>query len=188
MRIRIFLIAILSFPWLCRAQETCSWLNAATAGGLLGGTVTATVTRPAPKPPDAQPANVASAYGPMSANPSGTTYSGYQVDDSDCTFDRHPPATGKLRIQVLTVSDKEKAFLSNTARCGALGTPLKAIGNEAMACDLREKSGRVAEQVVGRVRDRVFVIDLRIGDRSITQAALREKAETAAEIVAGNLF
>jgi hypothetical protein len=186
--LRISLIAILSFPWLCRAEESCSWLNAATAGGVLGGTVTATVTRPSPKPPEVQPANVASAYGPMSANASATSYSGYRVDDSDCNFDRQPPATGKLQIQVRTVSEPAKAFVSYTAHCGTRGAPLKAIGNETITCEIHEKAGRLSEQVVGRVRDRVFVIDLRITDRSITQDVLREKAQTVAEIVAGNLF
>jgi hypothetical protein len=41
---------------------------------------------------------------------------------------------------------------------------------------------------VGRVRDQLFVIDLRMHDPSITQSVLREKAQTVAEIVAGNLF
>ena len=183
-----FFIFLLSFPWLCRAEESCSWLNAATASGILGGTVTASVTRPAPKPPDVQPANVVSAYGPMSANPSGAAYSGYRVDDSDCHFDRQPPVTGKLSIQVRTVGEPATAFAADTARCGRRGAALKAIGNEAIACDLHQKAAHLSEQVVGRVRDRIFVIDLTTNDRSITQDELREKARLAAEIVAGNLF
>jgi len=185
---RILLIFLISFPWLCPAEESCSWLNSATAGGILGGTVSATVTRPAPKSPDVQPANVVSAYGPMGANPSGAAYGGYRVDDSDCNFDRQPPIAGKLSIQVRTVSEPAKVFVAYTARCGSHGAPLKAIGNEAATCDVHEKAGRRSEQIVGRVRDRVFVIDLRTDDRSITQDALREKARLAAEIVSGNLF
>jgi len=43
-------------------------------------------------------------------------------------------------------------------------------------------------QVVDRVRDHLFVIDLSVKDPSITQNVLREKARTMAERVAGNLF
>lgn len=41
----VLLAAVLLMPAGSQAAETCPWLNAATAGGLLGGTVTATVTR-----------------------------------------------------------------------------------------------------------------------------------------------
>jgi hypothetical protein len=185
---RILLIAFLSFPLLCRAEENCLWLNAATAGGILGGAVTVSVTHAKPLPPNIQPANVKSGTGPMSANPSGSSYAGNTVDDSDCAFHRQPPVVGELRIQVRTMSEPAKAFAAYAARCGARGTPLKATGNEATVCDLNKKSSHLSEQVVGRVRDRLFVIDLSIQDPSITQSVLREKAESTAEIVAGNLF
>jgi hypothetical protein len=184
---RILLIAFFSFPLLCQAEENCLWLNAATAGGVLGGAVTVSVTHANPHPPNIQPANVKSGTGPMSANPSGSSYAGNTVDDSDCAFHRQPPVVGELRIQVRTMSEPAKAFVAYTARCGARGTPLRAIGNEAMVCDLNRKNS-LSEQVVGRVRDRLFVIDLSVKDPSITQGVLREKAETSAEIVAGNLF
>jgi hypothetical protein len=185
---RILLIAFFLSPLLCRAEENCLWMNAATAGGILGGAVTVTVSHPKPHPPKIQTANAKSSAGPMSANASADSYGSNSVDDADCAFDRQPPIAGELRIQVQTISEPAKAFVSYTARCGARGVPLKAIGNEAMACDLNSKTGQHAEQVVGRVRDRLFVIDLRMGDPSITQSVLREKAGTAAEIVAGNLF
>jgi hypothetical protein len=182
------LIVFFSFPLLCGAEENCLWLNAATAGGILGGEATVAVTHANPHPPNTQPANVKSGTGPMSANPSGSSYANNTVDDSDCAFHRRPPIAGELRIQVRTMSEPAKAFVAYTARCGARGTPLRAIGNEAMVCDLNAKSKRLSEQVVGRVRDRLFVIDLSVQDPSITQSVLREKARTTAEIVAGNLF
>jgi hypothetical protein len=185
---RILLIAFFSFPLLCRAEENCLWLNAATAGGILGGAVIASVSHANSHPPNIQPANVKSGTGPMSANPSGSSYAGNTVDDSDCAFHRQAPVVGELRIQVRTMSEPSKAFVAYSARCGARGTPLKAIGNEAMVCDLNKRSRRLSEQVVGRVRDRLFVIDLSAEDPSITQSVLREKALTTAEIVAGNLF
>jgi hypothetical protein len=39
------LLAVFLFvPALCQAQESCLWLNAATAGGVLEGAVIATVS------------------------------------------------------------------------------------------------------------------------------------------------
>jgi hypothetical protein len=163
-------------------------MNAATAGGILGGTVTATVSDANPHPANIQPANAKSSAGPMSASPSATSYDSNSVADSDCAFDRQPPIAGKLRIKVRTISEPAKAFASQSARCGTRSVSLKAIGNEAMTCDLNRKTGHLGEQVVGRVRDQLFVIDLSMADPSITQDVLREKARTAAEIVAGNLF
>jgi hypothetical protein len=184
----VLLIAFFVFPMHCRAQENCLWLNAATAGGILGGAVTFTVSHTNPPPANLQPANVKSGVGPMSANPSGASYASNAVDDADCAFHRQSPIPGELRIKVKTMSEPAKAYQSYAARCGAHGAPLKAIGNEAMACDLGKKANRRSEQVVGRVRDRLFVIDLSVQDPSITQSVLREKAAAAAEIVAGNLF
>jgi hypothetical protein len=184
---RILLIAFFLFPLLCRAEENCLWMNAATAGGILGGAATVTVSHPKPHPPN-QTANATSSAGPMSANPSADRYASNSVDDADCAFDRQPSIAGELRIQVRTINEPAKAFVSYTARCGARGVPLKAIGNEAMTCDINKKTRHLAEQVVGRVRDRLFVIDLTMDDPSITQGVLREKARTVAEIVAGNLF
>lgn len=185
---RTLLIAFFTFPLLCRAQESCLFMNAATAGGILGGEVTTMVSHPNTPPPDMQAANLKSSAGPTSADPSVASYAGNSVANADCAFDRQPPTAGALHIKVRTISEPEKAFASYTAHCGARGVPLKAIGNEAMTCDLNKKSGQLSEQVVGRVRDQVFVIDLRTNDPSITQVVLREKAHTVAEIVAGNLF
>jgi hypothetical protein len=165
-------------------------MNAATAGGILGGAATVSVTHASSRLdlPTLQPANVKSGAGPISANPTGANYGATTVDDADCAFHRQPPSTGALRIQVWTVSEPAKAFAASSARCGARGVPLKAIGNEAVACDLNKKINRLSEQVVGRVRDRLFLIDLNDEDPSMTQSMLRERARTTAEIVAGNLF
>lgn len=73
-------------------------------------------------------------------------------------------------------------------QCGAHSTPLKAIGNEAVACSVEEKIGMTIEKVVGRVRDRVFVIGISITDHGTSRDTLREKARAAAEVVSGNLF
>ena len=182
------LVLLFALPLLSHGQENCLWLNAATAGGVLGGPVTLAVSHPNPHPMDGQPANVTSAYGPTSANATSTNYAGNAVDDADCTYDRQPATAGGMHVSVRTMPDSQKAFASYVAWCGARGTPLKAIGNEAVTCELKGKSGHLSEEVVGRIRDRIFQIDLSVNDRSLTSEALHEKARATAEIIAGNLF
>ena len=184
----ILLLAGFSLPLLSHAEQNCLWLNPATAGGVLGGPVTLTVSQADPHPANVHPSNATSASGPISADASANTYAGNIVDDSDCVFDRQPLTAGKLHIKVRTISEPHKMFATYTAQCGAHAVPLKAIGNEATACRLKGKDGRPYEQVVGRIRDRISVLELSIGDPSITPATLEEKARSTAEIVAGNLF
>jgi hypothetical protein len=90
--------------------------------------------------------------------------------------------SSELRIEVVTAAPPYKLS------CGANPTPLKAIGNEAVACSVEEKNGRVAEQVSGRVRDHVFLVRLFTADRSLSRTTLRDKARSIAEQVAGILF
>jgi hypothetical protein len=184
----VLLLVMCSFSLLSYGEQSCLWLNVATAGGILGGPVTLSVSHPNPGPGAMQPANATSAYGPTSANPSGASYASNTVDDSDCAFARQPPKAGGMHISVRTVTDPQKAFAAYSAQCGARGLPLQAIGNEAMVCDVQGKNSRLSEQVVGRIRDRVFLMNLTSGDPSVTPGDLREKARAAAEIVAGNLF
>lgn len=185
----ILLAVFLFVPVLCQAEDGCSWLNAATAGGVLGGTVTATVSRANVNLSNVPTPNVKSSAGPTSANPSNANYSSKGIDDAECAFARHPgPIAGELRIDVRTMSEPEKEFASYAASCGIHATPLKAIGNEAGACTVNGSVGHLSEQVVGRVRDRVFIIHLSMNDSSMTQNTLREKARKVAELVAGNLF
>jgi hypothetical protein len=183
---RILLLAFFIFPVLGRAEDRCLWLNAATAGGILNGMVDVKVAKTTAAPPHVETANAKSSAGPMSANPTGNAYAEMGVDDAECIFTRTPSGTGELRIQVHTMGDSEKTYQSYAKRCGARGTPLKAIGNEALLCDPRSKGA--PEQVIGRVRDRVFVVELSVTDPSIKPPALREQATSAAQIVAGNLF
>ena len=144
-------------PALAGAAETCPWLNAATAGGVLGGPVTEV--------------RVARAK-------SGT--------DATCVFVRQPGTFSELRVEVDTMRSP-KDFASFTGRCHTARTPLHAIGNEAVACP-DEAAGAPAEQVIGRVRGRAFVVRLSAGDRSARAEDLREKARNVAEQVAGALF
>jgi hypothetical protein len=151
MREFLFLAATL-FPAICAAQQKCPWLNAATAAGVLGGTVKATITPTA------------------------------------CEFVRNEGSSeSALRIEVEDIAGPAE-FASRAAKCGSGAAPLKAIGNEALACTFADKKDLMAEQVVGRVRNQAFLVRLSINNRSVTAAALRERARKVAEQVAGFLF
>ena len=128
-------------------------MNAATAGGVLGGRVTETVTK--------------------------------NHDDADCAFER---GGLRLSIEVKTMSDPAKEFPAYAARCGKHATPLRAIGNEAVACTEGGGKGATVARVVGRVRTRAFVVSLSDGGGGLSPAELGEKARNVAEQVAGNLF
>jgi hypothetical protein len=102
-----------------------------------------------------------------------------QRTENTCVFTHN---FSKLGIDVHTVSLPYKLV------CGPSAMPLKAIGNEALACSPEEKNGKISEQVAGRVRDQAFTIRITTTDRSISRSSLREKAKLVAEQVAGNLF
>jgi hypothetical protein len=155
MRVGVLLLAIACLPPIGEAAEMCPWLNAATAGGFLGGAITdLTVKR----------AKVG--------------------DDAACNFIRHEGSLVlELRIEVETMLSPAKDFASYAARCHSSAVPLKAIGNEALACN-----DEGAEQVVGRVRNRAFLVRISTSDGSSQPSALRDKARKVAEQVAGILF
>jgi len=153
MRLSVLLLAL---PSIVAAGETCPWLNAATAGGVLGGPIT------------------------------GVTVKRAQTgDDASCEFTRHDRSLVlELRIEVETMRTPAKDFAAYAARCHSAAVAMKAIGNEALACS----DGPVAEQVVGRVRDRAFLVRMSTTDHSPQPGALRDKARSVAEQVAGILF
>jgi hypothetical protein len=66
--------------------------------------------------------------------------------------------------------------------------PSRAIGNEALVCSLHGKKKQVLEQVVSRVRERVFIVRVSSNARPPQPDILREKARRASEQVAGSLF
>ena len=157
--LRRLAIALVLLPIAARAAESCPWLNAATAGGVLGGTVSAQVTHP-------------------SAN----------EDDAACAFElRRGELSSRLTVNVTTMGAAKAEFPSLLAQCGADKTELKAIGNEAFACGGADHGERW-QRVVGRVRDRAFVIELRSNDPTLAADALAGKAHQAAEQVAGILY
>lgn len=151
-----------AIPNPAKAANTCPWMNEATASGMLGG----------------------NAVGEFTAATSG--------QPAVCTFTQQDNGVTRiLRITVEVVPDAHAQFLSMSASCDAEQSPLKAIGNEAMACatDLHKKSA--SERAFGRVRDQVFTITFATSiknDPVLTPELLRAHVYTAAEQVAGNLF
>ena len=155
MRAPVFLFIAACLPSIGGAAEICPWLNTATAGGFLGGPVTSFTVK----------------HAQMGA-------------DASCDFvRRNGAAVSGLRIEVETMHSPAKDFTAYAARCHAPSVPLRAIGNEAVAC-----TDNGAELVVGRVRDRAFVVRITTNDRALRPGALRDKARQAAEQVAGILF
>ncbi len=159
----LFLI-MTSLPAFCAEPSSCPWLNAATAGGFLGGAAIATVK------PSVQ-----------------------NKEDFTCVFThRKGSTTATLRIEVTTLTDTmashpHDAFESRVALCGKTALPVEAIGNEAASCS-RRKTGALIEHVVGRVRDRIFLLDISSNAPHMNQPDLRDRAEQISEQVAGILF
>ena len=97
---------LLAPPSAC-AAETCQWLNAATAGGILGGA--ATLDRNSSRQPRRR------------RLPSSRWEQG--------------GASSELRIEVMTMETPPTEFTSHAEQCGSDdGAPLTGIGNEAVVC------------------------------------------------------
>lgn len=149
----------LSLPALTMAQSKCPWLNQATASGALGGEVT------------------------------GATIELSKAGDTGhCEFVRTEGSISRHLLIVVEKLNPSEDRGSYKKQCAAQAEPLKAIGNEAVACAFEGKSGEVAEQVVGRVRDQMFLVRFSTTDRTAAPASLREKARKIAEQIAGFLF
>ncbi len=146
-------IMVLAVPAVLGAAENCPWLNAASAGGVLGGEVTtSTMTR------------------------------GKAGEDGSCSFIRKDgDKVRELSIEVVTMQSATADFSAYKARCHSAASPVNAIGNEAFSC-----TDGTAELVVGRVRDKAFVV--RMNSHSASTPALRDKTRNIAEQVAGILF
>ena len=148
-------------PTVCHAQATCPWINAATAQGIVGGAVTATVK--------------------ISEHGFGICNFSRQ----------QKAAVHELRISVNSMTDVPKQFPIYLAQCPPKSTPLPAIGNEAVMCCIQGQGDEYAEMVVGRVRDLAFVVSVSSSIQnapSMTPETRRERASLVAEQVAGILF
>lgn len=166
-RLRLFALAFIVIvgsiihPQPCSAEAPCPWLNAATAGGVLGGDVQFTITNVTPQ------------------------------GDATCHFTRKQDASNlTLTIDVHTVALPSKDFPTYLAQC-AEALPLKAVGNEAFQCIPKGGSTNGEEQVIGRVRDRVFILTVNANStKQLTPAktALSQETRNLSEQIAGALF
>lgn len=88
-----------------------------------------------------------------------------------------------LRVEITALSSP--AELSKLfERCVGPEHPLKALGNEAVACTGASHS----QQIVGRVRNQAFVIIVSTNGGSIPPDRLAIEAREAATQITGNLF
>jgi hypothetical protein len=162
LRLAGLLLVLLGLATNCHAKNNCPWINEATAGGLLGGEAVGEFT-------DATPGHPAvCAFTQTGAN-----------------------FTRMLRITVEVVTDTHARLEVATQACGKDAAPIQAIGNEALLCSLDTHNAGLSEMVVGRVRDQLFTITLSTtakDDLILTRMSLKERAYTASEQVAGNLF
>jgi len=169
-------------PGACRAQAKCPWLNAATAGGVLGGVVEMTVSTP--KPNSATPKTEPGVY--------NQDQNRMDRFDFSCEFKRKAGSSVySLAIAVTTMNDPAKEYAAFPAQCAGPTVALRAIGNEAVQCVLKPAgSASVEEQVIARVRDRAFVLTIRrpSGVDNPAGGALSDTARNVAEQVAGSIF
>jgi len=149
-------------PRYCSAQTLCPWLNAATAGGVLGGDVQLTITN-------------ATSQG-----------------DATCRFTRRQDASSlTLSIDVHTMLLPSKDFPTYLNQCGGTLLPIKAVGNEAFQCVSKGSSTNGEEQVIGRVRDRAFILTVNANSSkqpTPAKAGLSQETRNLAEQIAGALF
>jgi hypothetical protein len=105
------------------------------------------------------------------------------VTGPDCVFNR---TDYKLTVEVSQLSAPDKFADFAVSNChGALETTsLSAIGNEALAC----RFANLADKVVGRVRNRAFVLFLNTTGKAQDAKSVRTKITALSEQVAGNLF
>ena len=158
----LLFLAVLCFAANCQAKNDCPWLNEATVGGLLGG----------------------DAVGEFAAASAG--------QPAVCTFTQTAASfTRTLRITVEQTPDTHMRLESAAQACGKDAVSLRAIGNEASMCTLENRNTGLSELVVGRVRDQLFTITVATtlkNDPILTRETIKDKANTVAEQVAGNLF
>ena len=157
----LLFVAACLLPAMGRAQEACPWLNPATAAAALDATADMSITHP-------------------NADHKG---------DVTCDFIKQQGGMiRELHVAVRTITKAGNEYAAAVAQCVSKPVVLKAMGNEALTCNLDTNKQRV-EQAVGRVREHVFIVQIKTNEPAwAPQDALREKVRNVAEITAGNLF
>ncbi len=112
-------------------------------------------------------------------------------DEGSCLF-RYQEGKDvyQLHITVRNVTNSASLLMLYESQCASGVTRLSGVGNEAVLCRAKPRL-LYAVQVVGRVRNQVFVVYVSeepAKDESEMRMSLQEKATIAAKQVAGNLF
>jgi hypothetical protein len=161
LKIIISLLAACLIASSAKAANNCPWLNEATASGLLGAQAVGSFQAPVGQP-------------------------------AICIFTQQSSGTTRiLQIEVDTRPDAAAHLKALEKTCPSDSAPMQAIGNEAISCLLDDRGGRPGGEVLGRVRDQVFVIRVTTSQKNdpfLTRSALQRLINSAAEQVAGNLF
>ncbi len=152
-----------------------------TASALLGGEAKMVVTAPDPHP---------------ATPPAADMYTGQEVRadrlDTSCEFSRATEGgVARLSISITTMRKIDPEFAALLDHCGGNRVALKGLGNEAYRCAKPGTEQSAQSMIVGRVRNRAFVIEIALGLKKADAAGqkkLSEEVEFGAEQVAGNLF
>lgn len=106
---------------------------------------------------------------------------------NSCLFAlKSPDVKESIRIQVQYLS--AAGLETYLAECKGGKTPVGGLGNEAYVCRVKADHKTKTERIAGRVRARVFVVDVSTNERHVQREALIGIAKEAAEQVSGNLF
>ena len=130
--------------------------------------------------------NSATAGGALGGEVQVTVIRAGRSQNFTCQFTR---AEYELTIEVSTLAapDQFAPFADHSCQGGREVVPLRAIGNEAIACSLG-KGSQIVEKAVGRVRNQTFVIRMSTTDSGADSKVIRGKTTALAEQVAGYLF
>lgn len=113
------------------------------------------------------------------------------VAGNECRFHYQDGGVAyELRVTVQDAENGNEVMEMKEAECTSKKIALPGIGNEAVLCgaDMRSSLG---EQVIGRVRDRIFTVIVSAKTDRYSLAIKKlfcDKAESGAKQVAGNLF
>jgi hypothetical protein len=153
--------AVCLLPAVGHAQEACPWVNQPTAASALDAPVEMSITHPNPD----------------------------HKNDVACDFVKQQGGvTRELHIAVRTITKAGNEYAAAVAHCVSKPVVLKAMGNEALTCNLDANKQRT-EQAVSRVRDHVLIVQIKTNEPAwAPQDVLRDKVYKIAEITAGNLF
>jgi hypothetical protein len=144
------LLALLALPRIGRAAETCPWLNAATAGGVLGSAVTLTVTHENANRDD-MACNFAGASSlRIAVQTTETPRNEFTSSAAECGSNPAPlKAIGNEAV--VCTPDKRSAQVVGRVRNRIFTILIRTTNASMTQAVLREKARDVAEHVAGNL-------------------------------------